>query len=40
MGEREGEILRDQLLDVRTLDVLSLLELDDFENLWSCEYCV
>lgn len=33
MGERELEILGDQLADVRTLDVLGLLDLDDAENL-------
>lgn len=33
MGEREGEVLGDELLDVGALDVLSLLDLDDAENL-------
>lgn len=39
MGERELEILGDQLADVRTLDVLGLLDLDDAENLdIACQY--
>ena len=33
MGERELEVLGDELLDVGPLDVLGLLELDDAENL-------
>ena len=33
MGQREAEILREELADVGTLDILSLLELDDAENL-------
>lgn len=33
VGERELEVLGDELLDVRPPDVLSLLELDDAENL-------
>ena len=33
VGEREGQVLGDQLLDVWSLDVLTLLELDDAEDL-------
>lgn len=33
MGEREREVLGDELLDVGALDVLGLLELDDTEDL-------
>lgn len=33
VGKREFEALGQQLLDVRALDVVGLLELDDFENL-------
>ena len=33
MGEREAESLLGQLADVRSLDVLGLLELDDAEDL-------
>ena len=33
VGEGELEVLGDELLDVRPLDVLGLLELDDAENL-------
>lgn len=33
MGERELEVLGDELADVRALDVLGLLELDDAEDL-------
>lgn len=35
VGKREREILGDQLLDVRALDVLGLLDLNDTENLHS-----
>lgn len=35
MGEREGEVLGNKLLDVRALDVFGLLELDDAEDLGS-----
>ena len=31
--EREFEILGEELLDVWALDIVGLLELDDFENL-------
>lgn len=33
VGEGELEVLDEELLDVRPLDVLGLLELDDAENL-------
>jgi hypothetical protein len=33
VGEGELEVLGYELLDVRALDVLGLLELDDAENL-------
>jgi hypothetical protein len=33
VGERELQVLGDQLADVRALDVLALLDLDDAENL-------
>lgn len=33
MGEREAEVLGDELADVRALDVLGLLDLDDTEDL-------
>jgi hypothetical protein len=33
VGERELEVLGDQLLDVRALDVLVLLQLDNAEDL-------
>lgn len=33
MGEREGEVLGDELLDVGALDVLALLKLDDAEDV-------
>jgi len=33
VGERERESLGDKLLDVRALDILCLLDLDDTENL-------
>ena len=33
MREREFEILGEELLDVWALDIVGLLELDDFENL-------
>ena len=33
MRQREGEVLGDQLLDVGTLDVVGLLELDNAEDL-------
>lgn len=33
MGEGEGELLGDKLLDVGALDVLGLLELNDLEDL-------
>lgn len=34
VGEREGEFLGDELLDVGALDVLGLLKLDNLEDLW------
>ena len=34
MGEGEGELLGDELLDVGALDVLGLLELNDLEDLY------
>jgi hypothetical protein len=33
VGEREAQVLLGELADVRSLDVLSLLELDDAEDL-------
>ena len=33
MGEGEAQVLLGELADVRSLDVLSLLELDDAEDL-------
>lgn len=33
MGEREAEVLGEELADVGALDILSLLELDNAENL-------
>lgn len=33
MGKRESEILGDELLDVRALDVVGLLDLDNAEDL-------
>lgn len=33
MGEREAQALLSELADVRSLDVLSLLELDNAEDL-------
>lgn len=33
MGEGEAEALGDELLDVRALDIVALLELDDLEDL-------
>jgi len=36
VGEGEGEVLGDELLDVRALDVLGLLDLDDAEDLCWC----
>lgn len=33
MGEREAEVFGEELADVRALDILGLLELDDAENL-------
>jgi len=37
--QRESEVLGKELLDVRTLDVVGLLELNDTENLDGCQYC-
>jgi hypothetical protein len=34
VGKREFEILGEELLDVRALDVFSLLEFDDLEDLY------
>jgi hypothetical protein len=36
MGQRELEIFGDELLDVRSPDVLGLLDLDDLEDLFRC----
>lgn len=33
MGQREGEVLGEELLDVGALDIVGLLELDDTEDL-------
>jgi len=33
VGQREAEVLGDELLDVRPLDVGTLLQLDDLEDL-------
>ena len=33
--KREFEVLGEQLFDVRALDIIGLLELDNFEDLWS-----
>jgi hypothetical protein len=38
VGERERQLLGDELLDVRPLDVLSLLELNNAEDLDFCQY--
>jgi hypothetical protein len=35
VGERELQVLGDELLDVGALDILVLLQLDDAENLVS-----
>lgn len=34
MREREFQVLRKQLLDVGTLDIVGLLDLNDFEDLY------
>jgi hypothetical protein len=36
VGERERQLLGDELLDVRPLDVLGLLELNNAEDLGLC----
>lgn len=36
VGKREGELLGNKLLDVRPLDVLTLLELDNAQDLKRC----
>ena len=33
--KRKFEVLGEQLFDVRALDIIGLLKLDDFEDLWS-----
>lgn len=33
MGEREAQVLGEELPDVGSLDILGLLDLDDAENL-------
>lgn len=33
VGQREGKVLGEQLLDVRALDIVGLLELDNAEDL-------
>lgn len=33
MGQGEGQVLGQELLDVRALDIVGLLELDDTEDL-------
>ena len=33
--KREFEVLGEQLFDVRALDIIGLLELDNFKDLWS-----
>lgn len=38
MGEGELEVLGDELLDVGALDVVTLLELDNAEDLQSCQH--
>lgn len=35
MRQREFEVLGEQLFDVRALDIIGLLKLNDFEDLWS-----
>lgn len=40
MRKREFEILGEELLNVWALDVIGLLELDDFEDLYICENCL
>lgn len=35
MGERELQVLGDELLDVGALDIIGLLQLDDAEDLVS-----
>lgn len=35
VGKREAQVLLEELLDVRALDILGLLDLDDAENLFS-----
>jgi hypothetical protein len=36
VGEREGKVLGDELLDVGALDILGLLDLDNAEDLCPC----
>jgi len=36
VGEREGEVLGDELLDVGALDVIGLLDLNNAEDLSKC----
>ena len=36
MGQREREVLGEELLEVGTLDVLGLLDLDNAEDLILC----
>ena len=36
VGQREGEVLAEELLDVGSLDVIGLLDLDDTEDLGAC----
>lgn len=39
VGQGEGQVLGEQLLDVRALDIVGLLELDDAEDLeYDCQY--
>lgn len=38
VGQREAEVLAEELLDVRTLDIVGLLELDDTEDLDVCQH--
>lgn len=36
MRKRKFKVLGEELLDVRALDVVGLLELNDLENLYKC----
>jgi hypothetical protein len=38
VGQRELEVLDKELLDVRSANVVGLLELNDLEDLGKCEW--